>query len=211
MGKKSFAGWRNTNGGPFPTGSWIIEEGCLKTIKVANEPHFQDIITEQKFEDFELKLEWKASPAANSGIKYIVQGFRTRRNATGGEPGTASRGFEFQLADDSSNPDARSDDKHSMASLYGLVAATNKRAKPIGDFNEIRIIKRGSKVQHWLNGVKVVDEDLEAPALKEILIKRTANSDDARGLIDRKIKQCPISLQHHGDVGWFRHIAIRPL
>ena len=210
---KTMAGWRNTNGGPFPSNLWTIEGGCLKTLKVANDPHFQDIITEQRFEDFELKLEWKATAGANSGIKYLVQGFRTRRNATaaGGEPGTASLGLEYQLADDAENADALSSPEHSLGALYGLVAAKGKVAKPIGEFNEVRIVKRGTRVEHWLNGVKVVDEDLESTELKKLLKARTANSDDARALLERPIKQCPISLQHHGDVVWFRNIAIRRL
>ena len=172
---KTLNGWLNTNGGPFPQSSWTIEDGCLKTVKVANDAHFQDIITYQTFEDFELKLEWKASPAANSGIKYMVQGFRTRRNATGGEPGTASRGFEYQLADDGRNEDALSTARNSMAALYGLVAPQGKILKPVGEFNEVRIVKRGARVEHWLNGFKVVDEDLETPDLKALLKARTAN------------------------------------
>ena len=90
-------------------------------------------------------------------------------------------------------------------------AAKGKVAKPIGEFNEVRIVKRGTRVEHWLNGVKVVDEDLESTELKKLLKARTANSDDARALLERPIKQCPISLQHYGDVVWFRNIAIRRL
>ena len=98
-----------------------------------------------------------------------------------------------------------------MGALYGLVATKGKVLKPVGEFNEVRIVKRGSRVEHWLNGVKVVDEDLEAPELKALLKARTANSDDARALMERPRKDCPISLQHHGDVGWFRNIAVRRL
>ncbi len=208
---KTTTGWRNTNGGVFPNKSWTIEGGCLKTLKVANDPHFQDIITEQTFEDFELKLEWKATAGANSGIKYLVQGFRTRRNAGRGEPGTASQGIEYQLADDAKNKDALSSPKNSLGALYGLVPAKGKVAKPVGEFNEVRIVKRGMRVEHWLNGVKVVDEDLESAELKELLRARTANSDDMRAMVEHPIKRCPISLQHHGDVVWFRNIAIRRL
>ena len=205
---KTSNGWRNTNGDVFPASSWRIEDGCLKTLKAED---FQDIITADTFADFELKLEWKATVAANSGIKYLVQGFRTRRSSVGRTPGTASRGFEYQLADDDSNPDALSDPKHALGALYGLVAAKGKVARPIGEFNEIRIVKQGTRVEHWLNGVKVVDANLESADVKALLKARTANSDDARALVDRPRKECPISLQHHGDVGWFRNIMIRRL
>ena len=191
---KSVDKWRGYKMNSFPDHSWKVEDGALKTIAGAEGP---DIVTKEKFENFELELDWKASPGANSGIMYRV-------SEDFGAP--YETGPEMQVLDDDKHADGR-DPKTSAGSLYALIAPKNKKLKPVGEWNQVRIVAQGNQVEYWLNGVKVVEFELGSAELNQ-LIARSKFKDMPRFA---KEKSGSIDLQHHGDEVWYRKIRVRRL
>lgn len=185
---KTSEGWLEVTGRPFPAGCWTVVDGALKAL--VRTDGFQDIRTVDSFESFDLEFDWKILPKGNSGVKYFVQRVDEWTNAAGRQ--ARARGLEYQLADDD-NSDAASDPRRVAGSLYSLIAPKPHVPPKIGEYNRSRIVVRGSRVEHWLNGVKVVEFDAAALA------------DPPR------IGPTPISLQNHSSETWFRNIKIRRL
>ena len=206
---KTFEGWRGLGREEIPEGHWIIDNGTIKKVPSANVPLQEDgqplvggdLLTIQTFEDFELFFEWKISQAGNSGIKYNV----SEEMSTSYPPNNAALGFEFQILDDQGHPDAQVSDSHTAAALYDLIAPQSKSLKPVGKFNTARIIFQRNHGEHWLNGVKVLEYDLETPQMNE-LIAASKYKDITDFAIKRKGH---IVLQDHTDSVWFRNLKIR--
>jgi hypothetical protein len=186
---KTTQGWRSFKKNTFPSKGWVVEDGWLKKLTNALGG---DIITEDKFAEFELEWEWKLAPKANSGIKYFIT-----------EERSSAIGHEYQMMDDI---DA-ANDKHSTASFYDVLPPkAGKPMKTAGQINHSRIVSRGERVEHWLNGVKVLEYRL--------------GSDDVLAAVQKsKFKAVPgfgtrisghILLTDHRDEAWFRNIKIRP-
>lgn len=187
-------GWRSYRGEAFPGKGWTVKNGCLFH---APNGGGGDIVTERVFGDFELRFEWAVGKRANSGVLYRVLESERVSHMTGPE---------YQILDDTGHeldPGANT----SAASVYALASPAGKVLRPAGTFNEGRIIVRGWHVEHWLNGVKVVDVDLSSPEVRE----RIASSKfDAW----KQFAQSPrghIALQDHGDEVWYRSIRVREL
>ena len=191
---KSVEKWRGYKMNSFPDHSWKVEAGAIKTIAGAEGP---DIVTKEKFENFELELDWKASPGANSGIMYRV-------SEDFGAP--YETGPEMQVLDDDKHADGR-DPKTAAGALYALIAPKNKKLKPVGQWNKVRIVVQDNQVVHWLNGAKVVEFELGSAELNQ-LIARSKFKDMPRFA---KEKTGFIDLQHHGDEVWYRKIRVRRL
>jgi len=191
---KSVDKWRGYKMSSFPDHSWKVQDGAIKTIVGAEGP---DIVTREKFDNFELELEWKVSPGANSGIMYRVSEDFAAPYETGPE---------MQVLDDDKHADGR-DPKTSAGSLYALIAPKNKKLKPVGQWNKVRIVVQEKQVAHWLNGVKVVEFELGSVELNQ-LIARSKFKDMPRF---GKEKIGFIDLQHHGDEVWYRKIRVRRL
>src|SRR5216117_2877723 len=153
---KSVEKWRGYKMNSFPDHSWKVEAGAIKTIAGAEGP---DIVTKEKLENFEVELEWKVSPGANSGIMYRV-------SEDFGAP--YETGPEMQVLDDDKHSDGK-DPKTSAGSLYALIAPTYKKLKPVGEWNKVRLTVNGNHVEHWLNGTKVVEYELGSPALNALI------------------------------------------
>jgi len=195
---KSSAGWRSAKGGKFPKQGWRMENGEL--IVAGNTGG--DIVTDELFGPFELQLEFKLTPGANSGIKYYVN-----------DPKAGA--LEYQLLDDEKHPDAKLgvDGNRTLASLYDLkprkALMPNLGIAPkIGRWQHARIVARADgTVEHWLNGVKVLEF--------------TRGSDEFRRQVAAskfkaiaKFGEAPrgrILLQDHGDEVHFRSVKVRPL
>jgi hypothetical protein len=208
---KTFEGWRGLGREGIPEGHWIIEDGSIKKVPSENVPLQEDgqpliggdLMTIATFENFELYFEWKISPAGNSGIKYNV----SEEMSTAYPPPYAALGFEYQILDDEGNLDAQVGENHTAAALYDLIAPEGKNLEALGKFNSSLIVLNGNHGEHWLNGVKVLEYDLETPAL-EALISASKYKD----ITDfAKKRRGHIVLQDHTDAVWFRNLKIRLL
>ncbi len=188
---KSAAGWRGYKQKDAPTG-WQVKDGILAVVaKKAG-----DLITIDRFEDFELSLQWRIAAKGNSGVMYRVA-------ETSGP--TYVTGPEFQLNDDESGPVAQREDMHSSGALYDMYAPARPLHKAAGEWNDTRIVLRGKHVEHWLNGVKVVDCELGSEDWNQRLARSKWKAESGWA----KSAQGHIALQEHGDVAEFRDIKIR--
>ncbi|MBT8486619.1 MAG: DUF1080 domain-containing protein [Phycisphaerales bacterium] len=191
----STAAWRGYRRAGFPESGWIIEDGSLRVVAGGGGG---DLITKQLYENFELELEWRAAPKANSGIMYRV-------SEEYGAPWQT--GPEMQILDDEGWGVDRLDG-HAAGALYDLQRpAEAKVTRPVGEFNHARIVMRDGVVKHYLNGVKVVEDDLDSAdwAARVAASKFNAYEGFGRRAVGH------ICLQDHGDDVWFRNIRIRDL
>ena len=226
---RTFANWVDPAAQNPPGDSFSIENGCIKA--KASPRISEDLFTSREYRDFELQFDWKISPAGNSGVKYRIQDhvfvteqpnmrFEDQVNATlknrpTKRPAAGADyvlGFEYQLLDDERHPDGRAGTTHRTGALYDAIPPSSPASKPVGEFNHSVLLVKGNHVEHWLNGVKVVDASLDAPAVMESAVRRWgAGSPVAELLTKQPRRECPISLQNHGDEAWFKNIKIREL
>ncbi len=189
---KSLDKWRGYKKEKIGKG-WKVADGVL----MFDGSGGGDIVTKDEFENFELTLQWKVSPGANSGIMYRV---------TMGDGAPYLSGPEYQILDDAKHRDGKNA-KTSAAALYGLYSADNKKLAEVGKWNTAKIVHVGNKVEHWLNGVKVVSAEIGSEDWK----KRVANSKFRNWKKFGASKKGRIALQDHGDKIWFRDIKIKKL
>ncbi len=181
----STAGWMAVAGRAFPGDSWVVADGCLKSL--VRTPTFQDIRTVREFGDFELSFEWKIAAGGNGGVKYLISKYDSwlPKGVVSGPPHARARGLEYQLSDDTKTTDATK----RTGALYSRMAATGAPLREAGLFNESRIVARRPVVEHWLNGKRILTARLteELPALSAI------------------------ALQNHSAECWFRALRVREL
>jgi hypothetical protein len=158
-----------------------------------------DIVTDQSFVDFDLKLEWKISKGGNSGIFYTVMENPQYIDAWNTSP-------EMQVLDNAVHKDGLIH-KHRAGDLYDLIACDPVTVKPQGEWNQVRIVKEKGKVQHWLNDVKVVEYDLNSPDWSKMI--KNSKFKDLKDFATAKTNK--IGLQDHGNQVWFRNIKIKEL
>jgi hypothetical protein len=227
---KTYANWDDPTKRTPPGDSFAIEDGCLKA---TSHPRItEDLFSKDTYKDFELQFDWKISPGGNSGVKYRIQDhvflldiktprFEDQANASvkdrrSDRPAKGQDyviGFEYQITDNATNSDARrAGAKHQTGALYDVYPPAKDATRPVGEFNHTRIVVKGGHIEHWLNGEKVVDGSLDGPAVAENMGKRWGVGSPIYDLLVKQPrKECPISLQNHGDVAWFKNIKILPL
>jgi hypothetical protein len=190
---KTLNGWRGYKAEAIGAG-WKAQDGAI----VLTQGKAGDLMTSGEFGDFELTFEWKISEGGNSGVIYRV-GL--------GESATYRTGPEYQVLDNQKAEDNKLGN-HLAGSLYDLAnEAPRNLPKPVGEWNSSRLVVRGWKVEHWLNGTKIIAIDLASPEGKAAIAKS-------------KFKDWPkfasllrghIALQDHGHVVSYRAIKIRDL
>jgi len=203
---KSSEGWKGAYKKTFPEKGWEIKDGILKVLPSAGAESTNggDIVTKEEFSAFDLSFEFKLTPGANSGVKYFV-------TLSENNPGSAI-GLEYQVLDDTLHPDAKMgvNGNRTIASLYDLIKA-NKQSRFIkqpGGWNTGRIIVYpNNHVEHYLNGVKVLEYERGSQAYRDLVAiskyKVWQNFGEA--------KQGHILLQDHGNEVSFRSIKIKKL
>lgn len=194
---KSLDHWRGYKMDSVPA-NWVVEDQCLVTLGKGGDA-FGDIITREKFDNFDLKIEWKLSPAGNSGIFYhVVEGDEY--------PTVYATGPEYQLIDDLGYPE-KLEDWQTTGANYGLNPPQNPKLKPAGEWNSSEIVVNGAHVIHYLNGEKVVEFDMWTDEWKEAVSHSKWKDYPGYGLA----KTGYIGLQDHGSKIWFRNIKIKKL
>jgi hypothetical protein len=178
----------------FPADRWVVEDGELRTVPGSG----IDLVTGETFGNLELEFEWRVAAGGNSGVMYRV--------VETAEPAWTT-GPEYQVLDDALHPDGRNPTT-SAAALYDLIApATNKRLEPVGSFNSGRIVVRDGRVEHWLNGERVVSYDWGDSAVRELVAASKFAGLEGFMAADSG----HVVFQHHGEEAAFRAIRIRPL
>lgn len=193
---RSTEAWRGYNRDSFPSGCWTVADGTLKT--VPSKGATCDIITRRKYRDFELALEYKVGTGGNSGILYRAAELPPPAPIWHSAP-------ELQILDDGAYSTATP--QTLTGSLYDLVAPVDKVVRPIGEWNEVLVLVRGSHVEHWLNGRKALEYELGSEALRARIAASKFKD------MDRFAREAEghVGLQHHGEEAWFRNIRIRAL
>jgi hypothetical protein len=205
---KTTEGWHSTHGPAFPTSGWEVKDGLLSVTEHGGEEggNAGDILSTRKYSNFELLVDFRITPGANSGIKYFVDTAFT----PGHEGHGSAIGFEYQILDDAVHPDAKKgrDGDRTEASLYDMIpAAKDKPVKPVGEWNTARIVVRGTHGEHWLNGVKVLEYNRATPQFRQIVAESKFNVYPHFG----EANDGYILLQDHGFPVSFRNIKIREL
>lgn len=184
-------GWRGFRRPDTPAG-WRVGDGELQRVGRGG-----DIITVEQFADFELKLEWKVEKGGNSGIMFRVSEEWDR---------TWKTGPEMQVLDDERHSDGRRRETSAGAN-FALHASSPGAVRPAETWNAGGIIVQGSHVEHWLNGVKVVEYELWSPEWEELVAASKWDTLPGYG----RQRHGHIALQDHGDWVAYRNIKIRPL
>jgi cytochrome c len=206
---KTLDGWHKYGGAPVGK-VWQISDGAIHLNAAKEKNDFQsanggDIVTNGAYENFELRLEWKIDSCGNSGIIYHIVEDSTKYNHAW------KTGPEMQVLDNACHSDA-SIQKHRAGDLYDLVECSTVTVKPHGEWNAVRIVSRGGKVEHWLNGTKVLEIQLfeggkpSQQWLDLIAVSKFPKEPAPDFGLSPKGK---IALQDHGDKVWYKNIKIK--
>lgn len=208
---KTNEGWRSPKSDSFPTTGWLMSDGVLSIMenKGGEAAGGGDIITRKRYSDFELKVDFKITTGANSGVKIFVQP-NIAPISKAGEPAAVGSaiGMEFQILDDKVHPDAKlgHNGDRTIGSLYDLIPAPlDKNVKPIGEWNEAHILSQGKHVTFWLNGVKTVEFDRGSEDFRARVAASKYHNIPGFG----EWADGHIMLQEHGNQVFYRNVILR--
>lgn len=200
---KSHQGWHQY--GQLPVGAaWTVKNGAL-TLATKARDDWQtkdggDIVTDEIFDNFHLKLEWKISKGGNSGIFLFVDEDKAQH------PYAWSTGLEMQILDNAAHPDAKIF-KHRAGDLYDLIPAAKENTHPFNTWNAVEITCLDGQLEMYLNGEKLVATRLWDAQWAQLVAGSKFKAMPSFG----SYRQGHIGLQDHGDEVSFRNIKIRRL
>lgn len=200
---KTLAGWMNARTKTFPTSGWEIKDGILvMNPETKKQGGGGDIVTVDKYRNFELIIDFKYTKGANGGIKYFID---TEAN----KGALASIGCEYQILDDRNHPDAKAgiSGNRTLAGLYDLITPKNKRDNGADAWNRATIIVNGNKIQHWLNGQMTVEYERGNQAWKDLVATSKFKTSPGFG----EVQEGRILLQDHGDLVMYKNLKIREI
>lgn len=210
--KEKKAGWKllfngtNTEGWHTylqkdASAAWKVQDGALALDQEAkkNGAPGGDLVTNEEFENYELTMEWKISEGGNSGIIFGVHEDPQFK-------ATYLTGPEMQVLDDAKHPDGKIT-KHNSGDLYDLKKSSKNAAKPVGEWNQVKILKKDGKLTFWLNGVKTVETTMGSEEWKTLVAGSKFKTWKGFG----EYAKGHIALQDHGDGVWYRNIKIHVL
>lgn len=194
---KTLNGWRTYQN--KKSDSWSVKNGTIYCKGSTNDKSDlrADLITKEQFDNFDLSVDWKISPEGNSGIIYLFNE---------NEKAAYLTGPEYQIIDDKGFPQ-KLEDWQMTAANYAMDPAIGAVTKPVGEWNNTRIVVKDGRVQHWINGKKVVDTKMWTPEWQK-------KKDEGKWKDAPKygtVKKGHIAFQDHGSEAWFRNVKIRKL
>jgi hypothetical protein len=190
---RTLDGWRGYRRETVPEAGWEVKDGTIRTVaKVKG----GELVTRRTFNDFEFAWEWRVAPGGNNGVKYFVTEARPQ-----------SPGHEYQMIDDAGYPGSLHGNQRTADFYDVLPAAADKPVRPGGQWNSSRILVRGNRVEHWLNGRNVLTYELGSAAVKAGIEKSKFKGHAGFG---EKVAG-PIMLTYHQDECWYRNLKIREL
>ncbi len=196
---KSLEGWRTFKG--QKNISWEAKDGMLHCKAMNDRVQSEgnqliDLITTEQYKDFELAFDWRITPDANSGVMYrVTEEFN--------EP--FQSGPEYQILDDAGFP--TQDPNHFTGAVFGMYVTAPKKMNPVGYWNSSKIIVNKNHVEHWLNGQKIVDYELNSTDWKKR--KEAGSWKDVAGY--GQSAQGHIDFQDRGSEVWFKNVMIKSL
>ncbi|MSR62577.1 MAG: DUF1080 domain-containing protein [Planctomycetes bacterium] len=188
----SLAGWHAFGKPGAAAEGWSVVDGALHHAAAAGGG---DLVSDERFSDFELEFEWQVAAGGNSGVKYRFADERRLGRVLGPE---------YQLLDDAVHPDAQKPET-SAASLYALYPPLEKQLRPAGEWNRARIVSRANHLEHWLEGRRVLTAEVGSADWEA----RRAASKFAADEFFARVQPSPFALQDHGDAVWFRNLRAR--
>lgn len=171
------------------------------------------LLTRESFRDFDFEFEWKGERGSNSGVKYRFQGYwvnHERRDEPGGPERIEPIALEYQLTDDEVHPDALGDERHATAAVYEYVGAKKSGPAKAGVWHRSRIVVRGLHIEHWLDGAKVVEIEMDSPVV-QAAFAASQRKGSSPLLAKQARRDSPIALQFHDGLVEFRNLRIRRL
>jgi Domain of Unknown Function (DUF1080) len=204
---KTFDGWKGAFIEGFPSKGWQVKDGLLMVEPSGGKESLNggDIVTRELYSDFELLVDFKLTEGGNSGIKYFVDPAQPIP-----ENPRSAFGLEFQLLDDARHPDAvlGKNGNRTLGSLYDLIAApANKPLHLAGQWNTAKIISFHNHVEHWLNGIKILEYDRGSVQFRTLVAGSKYKDIPGFG----EVASGRILLQDHGDRIFFKNIYLKPL
>ncbi|RFS22663.1 DUF1080 domain-containing protein [Chitinophaga silvatica] len=193
-------GWHSYNQSSASP-AWKVVDGAIALDQSAkkNGAPGGDLVTNDEYENYEFTIDWKISEAGNSGVIFSVH-----------EDPSLSQSYltgpEMQVLDDDKHPDGKNI-KHNAGDLYDMIQAPKRMAKPVGQWNTAKIIKKDGHLTLWLNGTKTAETTMGTPEWDALVAGSKFKNWKEFG----KYQKGRIALQDHGNDVWYRNIKIREL